>query len=179
MSVNSKKKPPAVAGGRGHGGRGRCGRGRSKELPILDRAAVGEDVVETPTRSPSSPPQVSPTRSRSGSGESRVDIMLASQASTASKRRKDKKDNKLADEEEELLVAFLEANKMLWEKKATQYMRPDLKNAAWQKQADTMEKEVAHLKGWFKGMPDNFASLDKLPKSGSDPIPPMSTQMNL
>ena len=111
MSVNSKKKTPApVAGGRG--GRGRGGRGRSKELPILDHAAVGEDVVETSTRSPSSSPQVSPTRSRSGPGESRVYLMLASQASTASKRRKDKKDNKLADDEEELMVAFLEANEI-------------------------------------------------------------------
>ena len=36
-----------------------------------------------------------------------------------------------------------------------------------QKQADTMEKEVAHLQGWFKGMRDNFARLDKLPKCGS------------
>ena len=146
MSVNSKKTP-AVAGGRGHGGRGRGGRGRSKELPILHHAAVAEDVVETPTRAPSSSPQVSPTRSRSGSGESRVDLMLASQASTAFKRRKDKKDNKLADDEYELMVAFLEANKMLWDKKATQYRIPDLKNAAWQKPADTMEKEVAHLQG--------------------------------
>ena len=103
MSVNSKKKTPAVADGRGGGGRG--GRGRRKELPILDHVAIGEDVVETPTRSPSSSPQVSPTRSRSGSGESRVDLMLASQASTASKRRKDKKDNTLADDEDELMVA--------------------------------------------------------------------------
>ena len=117
MSVNSKKNTPAVAGGRDGGGRG--GRGRTKELPILHHAAVGEDVVETHTRSPSSSPQVSRTRSRSGSGESRVDLMLASQASTASKRRKDKKDSKLADDEE-LMVAFLEANKMLWDKKATQ-----------------------------------------------------------
>ena len=93
MSVNTTKKTPAVAGGRGHGGRGQGGRGRSKELPIPDHAAVGEDVVETPTRSPSSSPQVSPTRSRSGSGESRVDLMLASQAYTASKIRK----HKLAD----------------------------------------------------------------------------------
>ncbi len=38
---------------------------------------------------------------------------------------------------------------------------------AWQKQAETMGKEVAHLQGWFKGMRDNFARLDKLPKSGS------------
>ena len=60
MSVNSKKKTPAVADGRGGGGRGRGGRGRSKELPILDHVAIGEDVVETPTRSPSSSPQVSP-----------------------------------------------------------------------------------------------------------------------
>ena len=105
MSVNSKKKTPAVADGCGGGGRGRGGRGRSKELPILDHVAIGEDVVETPTRSPSSSPQVSPTRSRSGSGESRVDLMLASQASTASKRRKDKKDNTLADDEDELMVA--------------------------------------------------------------------------
>ena len=66
--------------------------------------------------------------------------------------KKTKKDNKLGDDEEELMVAFLEANKMLWEKKATQYMRPDLKNTAWQKQADTMSKEVAHLQCWFKGM---------------------------
>ena len=28
-------------------------------------------------------------------------------------------------------------------------------------------KEVSHLQGWFKGMRDNFARLDKLPKSGS------------
>ena len=74
-------------------------------LPILDRAAVGEDAVEPLTRSPSSSPQVSPTRSRSGSGESRV--LLPSQAS---KKRKDMKDNKLADDEEEMMVAFLEAN---------------------------------------------------------------------
>ena len=152
MSVNQTKKTP-VAGGRR--GRGRGGTGRSKALPILDHTAVGEDDVETPKHSPSSSPQVSPTRSRSGSGESRAGPMLASQASTASKRRKDKKDNKLADDEEELMVAFLEANEMLWDKKATHYRRPDLKNAAWQKQADTMEKEVTHLQGWFKGMRDS------------------------
>ena len=165
MLVNQTKKTP-VAGGRG--GRGRGGTGRSKALPILDHTAVGEDDVETPTRSPSSSPHVSPTRSRSGSGESRAGLMLASQASTASKRRKYKKDNKLvvrmcytslllklADDEEEVMVAFLEANEMLWDKKATHYRRPDLKNAAWQKQADTMEKEVAHLQGWFKGMRDS------------------------
>ena len=86
MGVNPTKKTPAhVADGRG--GRGRGGRGRSKELPILDHAAVGEDVVETPTRSPSSSPQVSPTRSRSVSGGSRVGLMLTSEASTVSKRR--------------------------------------------------------------------------------------------
>ena len=56
---------------------------------------------------------------------------------------------------------------MLWDKMATQYRRLYLKNAAWQKQADTLEKEVAHLQGCFKGMRDNFARLDKLPKSGS------------
>ena len=67
MSVNPTKKTPApVAGGRGRGGRGRDGRGRSRELPILDHAAVDEDAVESLTRSPSSSPQVSPTRSHSG-----------------------------------------------------------------------------------------------------------------
>ena len=90
MSVNPTKKTPApVAGGRG--GRGRGDRGRSKALPILDHAAVGEYVVETPTRSPSSSPQGSPPRS--GSEESRVGLMLASQASTT-KRRKDNTDKK-------------------------------------------------------------------------------------
>ena len=62
------------------------------------------------------------------SGESRVLL-----PSHASKRRKDKKDNKLADDEEEMMVAFLEANEMLWDKKATLYRRPDLKTTAWQK----------------------------------------------
>ena len=132
MSVNPTKKTPApVAGGRGGRGRG----GRSKELSILDHAAVGEDDVEPPTRSPSSSPQVSPTRSRSGSEDSRVLLPLQ-----ASKRRKDKKDNKLADDEEEMMVAFLEANEMLWDTKATLYRRPDLKTTAWQKQAETMEE---------------------------------------
>ena len=72
--VNPMKKTPApVAGGRGgRGGRCRGGRGRSKELPILGHAVVGEDDVEPQTRSPSSSHQVSPTRSRSESGESRV-----------------------------------------------------------------------------------------------------------
>ena len=133
MSVNPTKKTP-VAGVRG-------GRGRSRELPILDHAAVDEDAVKPPTRSPSSSPQVSPTCS--GSGESQV--LLPSQAS---KKRKNRKDNKLADDEGEMMVAFLEANEMLWDKKATHYRRPDLKNTAWQKQAETMWKEVAHLQGW-------------------------------
>ena len=93
MSVNPTKNTPAPGS---RGDRGRGGRGRSKELPILDHVAIGEDVVETPTRSPSSSPQISPTRSCSGSGESRAGLMLASQASTVSKRRKDKKENKLA-----------------------------------------------------------------------------------
>ena len=141
MSVNPTKRTHApVAGGRGHGGIDRGGRGRHKELPILDHAAVGEDAVKPPTCSHSSPPQVSPTRSRSGSGESRVLLPLH-----ASKRRRDMKDNKLADDEEEMMVAFLEANEMLWSKKATLYRRPDLKTTAWQKQAETMGKEVAHL----------------------------------
>ena len=88
MSVNSKKTP-AVADGRGGGGRCRGGRGRSKALPIQDHAAIGADVVETPTPSPSSSPQVFTARSPSGSGESRVDLMLATQASTASKKIKE------------------------------------------------------------------------------------------
>ena len=46
MSVNPTKKTPApVAGGHGRGGRDRGGRGISKELSILDHAAVGEDVI--------------------------------------------------------------------------------------------------------------------------------------
>ena len=69
--------------------------------------------------------------------ESRV--LLPSQAS---KRRRDKKDNKLADDEEETMVAFLEANEMLWDKKATLYRRPDLKITAWQNQAETMGKSL-------------------------------------
>ena len=71
-----------------------------------------------PLRSP-------PTRSHSGSGESWVLL-----PSHTSKRRKDKKDNKLADDEEEMMVAFLEANEMLWDKKATLYRRSDLKTTA-------------------------------------------------
>ena len=47
------------------------------------------------------------------------------------------------------------------------YRIPDLKTTAWQKQAETMGEEVAHMKGWFNGMRDNFARLDKLHKSGS------------
>ena len=39
MSVNPTKKTPAPGAG-GRGGRGRGGRGKSKELPILDPAAV-------------------------------------------------------------------------------------------------------------------------------------------
>ena len=116
MSVNPTKKTPVPdaggrgrggrgRGGRGRGGRGRGGRGRSRELPILDHAAVGEDDVEPLTCSLSSSPQVAPTRSRSGSGESRVLL-----PSHASKRRKHKKDKKLADDEEVMMVAFLEAN---------------------------------------------------------------------
>ena len=84
MSVNPTKTTPApVAGGRGRGGRGRGGRGRSRELTILDHGAVGEDAVEPLPRSPSSSPQVSPTCSRSGSGESLVLL-----PSHASRRRK-------------------------------------------------------------------------------------------
>ncbi|XP_014667721.1 PREDICTED: uncharacterized protein LOC106809232 [Priapulus caudatus] len=169
-SPNPKKKktPAPVAGFRGRG-RGRGGRG--KELPSLDPAAVVddavvEDAVDDATRYPSSSHQGSPTHSRSGSLDSHAS--LASQASTvANSKKKDKKGHKLSDEEEELMVAFLEANEMLWNKKATHYRRPDMKNAAWQKQAETMSKEVSHLQGWFKGMRDNFARLDKLPKSGS------------
>ena len=105
------------------------------------------------------------------SGESRVLL-----SSHTSKRRKGKKDNKLADDEEEMMVAFLEANEMPWDKKATIYRRPDLKTTTWQKQAETMEegsrlkqwrKEVSHEQGLFKGMRDNFARLDTLPNSGS------------
>ena len=103
--------------------RSRRQRQKQIELLILEHAAVGEEDVEPLTRSPSSSPQVSPTRSRSGSEESRA--LLPSQAS---KRRKDKKDNKLADDEEEMMVDFLEANEMLWDKKATLYRRLDLKN---------------------------------------------------
>ena len=69
MSVNPTKKTPD-AGGRGREGRGRGGRGRGKVLPILDHAAVGQDDVEP--RSPSSSPQVSPTRSRSGREKSGI-----------------------------------------------------------------------------------------------------------
>ncbi|KAF0312601.1 hypothetical protein FJT64_016638 [Amphibalanus amphitrite] len=83
------------------------------------------------------------------------------------KNKRQKKDYKLSDEEEELMVTFLEANEMLWNKKATHYRRPDLKEAAWKKQAEVMSKEVSQLQGWFKGVRDNFTRLEKLPKSGS------------
>lgn len=133
------------------------------ELPSLDPAVVVEDA-EDATHSPSASPQYSPTHSRAGSVDSQAS--LASQASSV-KSKKDKKANKLSDDEEELMVAFLEENEMIWNKKVTHYRRPDMKNAAWQKQAETMSKEVSHLQGWFKGMRDNFARLEKLPKSGS------------
>ena len=95
------------------------------------------------------------------SGYSRV--LLPSQAS---KRRKDKKDNKLADDEEEMMVAFLEANEMLWDKKATLTGDPISKPLHGRSRLKK-NGEVAHLQGWFKGMRDNFARLDKLPTSGS------------
>ena len=56
---------------------------------------------------------------------------------------------------------------MLWDKKVTHYRRPDIKNAAWQKQAETMSKEVFHQQGRIKGMRDNLARMDELLKSGS------------
>ncbi|TNN21894.1 hypothetical protein EYF80_067994 [Liparis tanakae] len=56
---------------------------------------------------------------------------------------------------------------MLWNKKTMNYRKPDMKNAAWQNQAESLSREVSHLQGWFKGMRDNFARLDKMPKSRS------------
>ncbi len=70
-------------------------------------------------------------------------------SSHTSKRRKGKKDNKLADDEDEMMVVFLEANEILWDKKATIYRRPDLKTTTWQKQAETME-EGSRLTQWRK-----------------------------
>ena len=161
-----KKKTSAasVAGGRGGEGKGQDVRG--DKLPSLD-----PDSVEDATRvaacagSPSSSRQASTTRSRSGSRDSRVSE--TSQASAMVRNKREKKDYKLSDEEEELMVGFLETNEMLWNKKAMNYRRPDLKDTAWQKQAEVLSKEVSHLKGWFKGIRDNFARMDKVPKSGS------------
>ena len=139
------------------------------ELHSLDSAFAVEDAVEDATSFPSSSRQCSPTHSHAGSVDSHVS--LASQTSSVVKikkgTKKDKRANKLSDDEEELMVAFLEENEMIWNKKVTHYRRPDMKNAAWQKQADIMSKEVSHLQGSFKGMRDNFARLENLPKSGS------------
>ncbi|TNN77189.1 hypothetical protein EYF80_012494 [Liparis tanakae] len=60
-----------------------------------------------------------------------------------------------------------EDNEMLWNKKTMNYRKPDMNNAAWQNQAESLSREVSHLQGRFKGMRDNFARLDKMPKSGS------------
>ena len=89
----------------------------------------------------------SPTPSRSGSLDSHAS--LASQASTVAKSKK--KDNKLSDEEEELMVAFLEANEMLWNKKATHYRRPDFlypkKAILGRDESATQEMRVTRRKG--------------------------------
>ena len=66
-----------------------------------------------------------------------------------------------------MMIHFLELNEMLWDNKFRNYRRPDLKITAWQKQAETMSKTVESLQGWFKGLRDNIARLDKLP----DPDP--------
>ena len=148
-AASTKKKtcgPNADTGARGRG------RELEGKLPSLEADQ---------SRSPSSSRQGSPTHSRSESTSSQ-----ASQAS-AMVKKKQKKDYKLSDEEEELMVTFLEDNEMLWNKKATTYRRRDLKASAWERQAKVMSKEVSHLQGWFKGVRDNFTRLDKLPKSGS------------
>ncbi|XP_063963895.1 uncharacterized protein LOC135156183 [Lytechinus pictus] len=140
--------------------------------PSLDPDVALEhgDVVDAQSF-PSSSPQRSPTHSHTGSVDSHVS--LASHVSSVAEilpkkgKKREKRANKLSDEEEELMVAFLEEHEMLWNKKVMNYRRTDLKNAAWQKQAETMSKEVSHLQGWFRGMRDNFTRLEKIPKSGS------------
>ena len=144
------------------------------EAAVVEAEVVEAEVVEAETEANSCPDWILllssrmlqsswlPTHSRSESVDNH-----ASQSSSVVKN--EKMANKLSDDEEELMVAFLQENEMLCYKKATNYRRPDMKNAALQKQTETMSNELSHLQGWFKGMRDNFARLEKLPMSGSGP----------
>ena len=85
------------------------------------------------------------------------------------KDKRDKQDFKLTEEEEELMITFLEENECIWNKKSMDYRKPGLKTTKWETQAKVMGKSTEHLQGWFKSMRDNYVSLHKPPKSGSGP----------
>ncbi|KAG0709994.1 hypothetical protein GWK47_023715 [Chionoecetes opilio] len=125
-------------------GSGRGGKKQRQRAAQPGNPAAGpRGAVEDATRSPSSSPRAPQIPSRSGSVDSH-----ASLASTVAKsKKKDKKDNKLSDDEEELMVAFLEENEMRGTRRPRYYRRPDMKNAAWQEQAETSRRKSLICKG--------------------------------
>ena len=163
MSVNPTKKTPAPdAGGRGRGGIGRGGRGRSRELPILDHAAVDEDAVEPLTRSPSSSPQVSPTRSHSG--REKVGYCCNRRHRREGRKRRT---TSLPTTRKRRWSPSWKETKCYGTRRRRFTGDPISKPLHGRSRLKQWTKEVSHLQGLFKGMRDNFARLDKLPKSGS------------
>ena len=80
--------------------------------------------------------------------------------------KRDKQDFKLTEEEEELMVTFLEENECIWNKKSMDYRKPGLKTTKWEAQAKVMGKSTEHIQGWFKSMRDNYVRpRSKMPQS--------------
>jgi len=97
----------------------RRGRGRGRETT---GQRVQEPAATDATQSASSSPRDFQTRSRSRSGSVESRVSQASQArhgrgkTGKDKDKRDKQDFKLSEEEEELMITFLEENECIWNK---------------------------------------------------------------
>ena len=144
--------------------RGR-GRGRGTTGQPVQKPATTDA-----TQSASSYPHDFRTRSRSRSGSVESRVSQVSHASQARPKtgedKRDKQDFKLTEEEEELMVTFLEENECIWNKKSMDYRKPGLKTTKWETQAKVMGKSTEHIQGWFKSMRDNYVRpRSKMPQS--------------
>ena len=84
---------------------------------------------------------------------------------------------KLSEEDEEIMVTFVEENPMIWNKKLADYKRAAKKCHLWEKQAEKMGKTPDYLIGLHKGLCDGWVRIDKNMKSGTAPYEPTECQL--
>lgn len=168
---------PPKKGKAGKKGRGRPpAREKSPELPPSPSPNISAGEEEE-TGSIGSNVSRASRASRASSVAASTDSRAPSQEGSVSGRQpsKQKKVKKSAypldENEEKMMLEFLQEHEMLWDIKQTDYRRTDKKGKLWEDQAKLMGKTVEHLQGWFKSVRDHNTRLHKTHSGDGAPDP--------